>query len=278
MKNKRGYGSAKSGKYITCQICGKSFYIPRNKFEVAIYCSKKCMYIGFKQRSGAIRKCKYCKKEFYARGNPKDRRHCSRRCAGMGRRIGRYIKCELCGKEVYKAKVFLKPKHHFCSIGCANKFQGRNKLIFVCKICSKEFKRSKSILKDRNPLYCSWSCRLKDKEHLKKNAINGNIAQQEKEGLNKLELKGREILQKIGVKFREQVLMFDKFLVDILILNKKLIIQWDGSYWHNKPKRSKLDISQDAYLKKCGYKVLRITDKQIKNDLEKVYAIIRGAI
>ena len=57
-------------------------------------------------------------------------------------------------------------------------------------------------------------------------------------------------------------------------LENKKIIQWDGVYWHNKPKRKNLDISQDAYLKKCGYNVLRITDKQIKNDIDEVKKII----
>lgn len=72
--------------------------------------------------------------------------------------------------------------------------------------------------------------------------------------------------------------MFNKFLVDILIPDKKIIIQWDGVYWHSKPKRVLLDKSQDAYLKKCGYKVLRITDVEMKNNKDKVYDNIQRAI
>lgn len=83
-----------------------------------------------------------------------------------------------------------------------------------------------------------------------------------------------KILEEIGVAFEEQVLMFNKFLVDVLIPSEKLVIQWDGEYWHTKPKRILLDKSQDAYLKKCGYKVLRITDRQIKDNVEGVYATI----
>ena len=86
------------------------------------------------------------------------------------------------------------------------------------------------------------------------------------------------ILENIGVRFNEQVLMFGKFLVDVLLKDKKIIIQWDGEYWHNKPKRKKLDKSQDAYLSKCGYIVLRITDKQIKNNIKGIYANIKRAI
>lgn len=54
--------------------------------------------------------------------------------------------------------------------------------------------------------------------------------------------------------------------------------EWDGEYWHTKPKRVLLDKSQDAYLKKCGYKVLRITDREIKNNIKEVYANITRTI
>ena len=94
-----------------------------------------------------------------------------------------------------------------------------------------------------NPLYCSWDCRIKDKEHIFNNSVKGNLANQNKKGLNKLELAGQKILKEIGVDFQEQVLMFNKFLVDVLIPNKNVIIQWDGEYWHTKPKRVLLDLS-----------------------------------
>jgi len=129
-----------------------------------------------------------------------------------------------------------------------------------------------------NPLYCSWTCRLKDKEHIKKNAIKGNLVQQHKKGLNKLELAGRKILQELEIEFNEQVLMYDKFLVDVLLKNIPVIIQWDGIYWHSKPRRKALDKSQDKYLQKCGYKVIRITDMQIKNNKGYVYDYIRKTI
>ena len=195
------------------------------------------------------------------------------------KKIGKIVKCDYCGKETYKYKCHLENyKNHFCSLVCANKYQGRNKLTFICKICGRQFEWSKSRIGYANPLYCSWECRLKDKEHIRKNAINGNLIQQNKKGLNKLELAGRKILQDLGIKFNEQVLMFDKFLVDILLKNKKIVIQWDGIYWHNKSKRKALDKSQDAYMKKCGYQVIRITDTQIKNNLQEVYGYLKRTI
>jgi len=66
--------------------------------------------------------------------------------------------------------------------------------------------------------------------------------------------------------------------VDIIISDKKIIIQWDGDYWHSKPKRKKLDESQDAYFKKCGYKVIRIKESEIKKNKEEVYDYLKRAI
>lgn len=226
-------------------------------------------------------KCRGCGKTINKR-MPKGRKYCSLECFRNSDRpqakTGKIIICEWCGKDIYKCKTFLKSKNHFCSLECANKFQGRNKIEYICKICSKKFYLSKSLTQNRKyPIkYCSIKCRNNDPNF--DAGIKGNIAQQNKKGLNKLELEGRQILKEMGIEFEEQILMFEKFLVDVIIKDSKLIIQWDGEYWHNKPKRKKLDISQDAYMKKCGYNVLRITDNQIKNNIKEVYENIKAAI
>lgn len=227
-------------------------------------------------------KCIGCGKEVEARRPENKTNYCSLDCYRNGIRpnnkTGKIVICKNCGKEVYKKKYQLENKNLFCSTKCANEYQGKNKVEFVCRTCGDKFKWSKSRTIDSNPTYCSMPCRNADKEHMIKCGINSTIKQQKKRGLNKLELKGREILKELGIKFNEQVLMFDKFLVDVLVKGKKVIIQWDGEYWHTKPKRVLLDKSQDAYLKKCGYKVLRITDKEIKNNIKQVYANITRTI
>ena len=262
-------------KTLICPVCKKEFkrinaHIKRVRKS---FCSIQC---AMEYRKCYL-ECPVCKKLFYNRGNSSRAKYCSRECGEIGRRNGRVIKCNLCRKEVYKPKGQLK-KQNFCSTVCANKYQGRNKIDFICKICGEKFRWSKSRVLQGNPTYCSVKCLNKDTEHFIKCGTASTLKQQKKRGLNKLELAGRMILEDIGVKFNEQVLMFGKFLVDILLKDKKIIIQWDGEYWHNKPKRKKLDESQDAYLTKCGYKILRITDKQIKDNLKEVYANIKRAI
>lgn len=261
-------------KTYICKYCKKEFQ--RKGRRIPVFCSRKCKAEYAKKMSGSTRICLVCKNEFYVKGNPRNRGiYCSRKCAATGRIKGKIIKCGYCGKEVYKYRVHLRNhKDHFCSRVCANRYQARKKKKMICKICRKKVDLSKSSTR----LYCTWECRLKDKESIRRNAIKGNLVQQKKKGLNKLELAGRKILRDLKIEFNEQILMFDKFLVDILLKNRRIIIQWDGNYWHSNPKRVRLDKSQDAYFKKCGYKVLRFWETDIKKNKENVIADIKKAI
>jgi len=216
--------------------------------------------------------CRICNKKFWRRSRG-ERPYCSRECAAKGRRTGRIVKCENCGKEVYKCKIHLKNHdYHCCSIECWNEFQSRNKISFICKMCGKKFEWSPSRIKDSNPTYCSIECRDKDPE-VKKRLIEMNEKQRKKIGLNKIEVMGSKILDNIGLKYKEQILIGNKFLVDIFVPEYNLIIQWDGDYWHCHPrftnpdhkqlKRKKIDKSQNEYFKSCGYVVLRFWGSDI---------------
>jgi len=181
--------------------------------------------------------CIGCGKQIVARRPSNKLKYCSLDCYRKSERPnskkGKIIKCYRCGKEVYKPKYILnKSDKHFCSQICANKYQQETE----------------------------------DKTKMRENGVKSIISQLKNNKPTKLEVEGREILKEIGIKFTEQVPMFNKFIVDVLIEDKKLIIQWDGEYWHSKKQNKDRDKSQDNYLKKCGYKVLRYTDVDIKKD------------
>lgn len=240
--------------------------------------------------------CVGCRNEHTAR-MPKGRKYCSEQCKNTSKRphqkTGEYVQCEQCKMEIYKRKSELKSsKNHFCSHQCANTYQARNKLEFVCKTCSETFYWSKSRIKDNNPTFCSITCRDKNGDWHKNAVIQGNLVQQNKKGLNKLELLGKTLLEQLGIEFEEQVLIADKFLVDVFIPKYNLIIQWDGDYWHGhstklkngepddrQKKRMALDKSQDEYMKKCGFTVLRFWEheviKEVKNNDENIKNTIR---
>jgi very-short-patch-repair endonuclease/endogenous inhibitor of DNA gyrase (YacG/DUF329 family) len=257
-----------------CRSCGKTFYVKPYYQNTAKYCSAKCRVEGLK----ILSKCKNCGKIFWRRSRGK-RPFCSRECSSEYKKKGKLIQCEICHKLVYKSKAFLKAKKHFCSLKCANEYQKRDKLKLVCKTCKKEFYVSKS---HQKRIYCSLKCRNLDEEWVRTTILKANLIQLNKKGLNKLEFRGRQILESLNLKkdedFIEQQPLFNKFVVDVWIPKKSLVIQWDGTYWHSNLKRKRLDISQDKYMNKAGIKVLRISDLQIKNNIGEVYDNIKRAI
>ncbi len=220
----------------------------------------------------------------------KNQKYCSLECWRNSKhpeiRTGVMKKCEWCGKSYYVTKHRVE-KSRFCSKECSNNWQARNKIRFVCLVCGKDFFVSKSILSQRTPKYCSIKCRDNDPNYI--GYIAGNMAQMDKKGLNKLEKCGNEILDDISVNYQYQALIENKFLVDVLIPEYKIVIQWDGDYWHgyNKDintvndrvrKRMLLDKSQDAYMKECGYHILRFWEHEVYKERRKVSDSIKKSI
>lgn len=237
--------------------------------------------------------CIKCGKRHTAR-MPKGRKFCSEICKNTAKRpqrkTGKNINCFQCGKEKYVAKSGVKDKN-FCSRSCANIYQARDKIEFNCKTCKNKFYWSKSRIKNNNPTYCSIDCRNKDDEWIKNASIKANLCQQNKKGLNKLELLGKTLLEQLNVEYDEQILVAEKFLVDVIIPKHNLIIQWDGDYWHGHPsklkngipdsrqkKRMALDKSQDAYLEKCGYKILRFWEHEVIEEVKNNNGNIKNTI
>lgn len=166
-------------------------------------------------------------------------------------KLGQYLPCDNCGKERYfKRFEILKYKNHFCSSVCLREWLKRTKVKKSCIVCGTTFFYPKS---QKNRTTCSERCK----------GVRSTQIQQKRKGLNKLEIAGRDILLELGISFHEQFLIENKFLVDVFVPKSNLVIQWDGRYWHNKPKRKSLDKSQDAYMKKCGYSILRFSDYDV---------------
>jgi very-short-patch-repair endonuclease len=258
-----------------CKNCGNQFYVKPVYRDTAKYCSIKCRYEGLK----ILSECKNCGKTFWRRSKGK-RPFCSRECSSEYRKKGKVVECEWCHKLSYKPKSFYdRGKNHFCSSECASNYQKKGKLKLICKTCKKEFYVSRS---KEERIYCSVTCRNLDKDWVQSTSLKANLTQLNKKGLNRLELKGRKILEELGLvrdrDFMEQYPLFNKFTVDIWIPEKRLVVQWDGTYWHSQPRRKRLDISQDGYMNKSGINVLRFSDLQIKDNISYVYENIKRAM
>lgn len=237
--------------------------------------------------------CSGCGK-FVEKRCPHGSKYCSPECyrssPRANRKTGFDTNCVQCGTAIYVQRS-AKRTRNFCSTACHDAYQGRAKTVHSCKVCGSEFKWSPSRTKTQNPTYCSIACRNKCPEWKEKAVIAGNLAQQHSKYMTRLELAGSDILSMIGHPFSEQVLIAGKFTVDAVLTGKNIVIQWDGDYWHgyraandNAPldarqeKRVALDKSQDAYMEKCGYRVLRFWEHEVFNQPESVREAIARAI
>ena len=55
----------------------------------------------------------------------------------------------------------------------------------------------------------------------------------------------------------------DRFIVDIYVPSRMLVIECDGAYWHTRPGMPERDILKTNRLITLGYTVLRLPEAQI---------------
>lgn len=55
-----------------------------------------------------------------------------------------------------------------------------------------------------------------------------------------------------------------KYVADIFVPDKNLVVECDGLYWHTLPGRAEKDVRRDAYMRALGYSILRLPEQDIK--------------
>ena len=83
-----------------------------------------------------------------------------------------------------------------------------------------------------------------------------------------IETKVYEELKKRGFLFEQQKFINGKFIVDAYIPVLNLVIECDGDYWHSLERVQKRDKAKNAYLIKCGFNLLRLTETEINKDVK----------
>lgn len=84
-----------------------------------------------------------------------------------------------------------------------------------------------------------------------------------------IERKIKSALKEMGLKFRKQYVVTKITKTDFYVPSLNLIIMCDGDYWHNLPGRKEKDEQKTKAMLERGYKVLRLTEKEINNNIEK---------
>ena len=103
---------------------------------------------------------------------------------------------------------------------------------------------------------------------------------------SRLEQAGYAILDDLHIPHVRQHLVGGKFCVDAFVPSHSLVVQFDGDYWHGNPikfptldarqtHRYHLDTSQDAYMRKCGYTVVRFWESEVHRQPDHVRTRLR---
>lgn len=191
------------------------------------------------------------------------------------------VKCAVCGKKIIRTTISTKGKKRFyCSHECLWKRGSKRKVKKLCLYCKKKFISYIS----ENKKYCSKKCHDKwMKENSLPSSYYSGLGLRGMKSLGKknptsIEVKLYNELKERRLLFETQKIINGKFVVDAYIPKLNLIIEADGDYWHNLDKIKRKDKSENAYLKKCGFNLLRLTGTEINNDVfkEKIKEVIGG--
>ena len=123
---------------------------------------------------------------------------------------------------------------------------------------SKETRNKISLSKIGNKNYMFGKSSL-----ARKNGLKGLIKQQNSKQPTSIEKIVYNYLLLKGILFEKQKLINGKFLVDAYIPSLNLIIEADGKYWHTLNRVVKKDKAENAYLTKCGFNLLRLSEEEI---------------
>lgn len=227
-----------------------------------------------RKKTGVSKICPTCGEEFYLPRCHAHREYCSRKCRSKGKKVNKI--CPTCGKEFW---LYLNHAHRtYCSQICSSEAQ---KIYNICKHCGKIFNARSRGIRD----YCTCKCMWADPEW--RRAVTKRVSAQmlNRNMLNfsdkpsSLEVAGRGILESLGYKlevdFREQVLIDDIWLVDVLFKSSNLVIEWDGDYWHNLPGRQAVDKRKTTYLRSKGLEVIRFWEHEVHKSAESTTESLR---
>lgn len=277
-------------KEFICEFCGKYFYkIPYHEYR---FCSRTCSN-KVPTAHPKPKKSKFLRARY---------RPCSKCGEYINERKKDTIMCMKCFREKQQIESnppelieFIKQnftnnggkwisEHTGYSVGIVRRIAYRIGLIVSQKGKRQQYEAAKKRMTQNNPMFKQetrakvakyWENHPEERALVLEKLMEGHQRIQ-KSKPNKLELKLFGYLDQLGLEYEPYHLIKPKFIVDALV-GDNIIVQADGDYWHGHPRFSKLterqiaqqkrDKAQDAYLTKCGYKVIRIWENDMSIDV-----------
>jgi very-short-patch-repair endonuclease len=88
---------------------------------------------------------------------------------------------------------------------------------------------------------------------------------------------GRLRAKQLGVHFRRQVPLLERYIVDFWSPRARLAVEIDGGY-HEQARHQRADARRDQRLEDAGYRVLRISATLVTHDLDAAVTLVKAAL
>lgn len=169
--------------------------------------------------------------------------------------------CPICGKQLLHNLKGSRLFNKTCSIECGNKLSGlKQKESYIKNPNKREIKRLqrlKYLSNNNNKLHTAWGKRANRKMSFLEQWFVDNILEKNVEFFNSFDIINEFHIQ--------------KYCCDFAFLNLKLDVELDGKqHFCNGENRVKHDIERDETIINNGWKVYRITYKEVLNNPNKV--------
>lgn len=207
--------------------------------------------------------CKNCNKEFKIKPSRANSAiYCSLKCRWEVEGTSKIVNCAYCGKPIKRIGSRLR-EHNYCNARCQMNYEYANDIRDSNGITEKAHIRTREMAKEGIHPFQNPEVKIKSNRELGRRNY-GKTWLEEKFGwmLNELGIKADS---QFPIKYGKDVLNRDRYyFVDFAIPPIKLAIECDGEYWHrNKEKENK----RQRKIENLGWKMIRFTGKEIKNNL-----------
>lgn len=241
---------------LTCEHCKKQFLNFPHLVRKTNYCSLECYWVGTNKKQQKI--CVRCGKDFLIKSYLVEQGfgfYCGKSCWDeLLKSQRRTLKCKQCNREFSLSQAVFKQKHKFCSKKCADDNK-RDYVFKICRGCKKTFELPRHVVNRGlgRGSFCDRQCFVKY------------------EGETSIEKILRLKLQKLKEPFKQEM-KIGRYHADFYLPEKNLIIECDGEYWHRN--KTEHDQKRDEFLKGLGYKILRLSEENIKSKQVNVLKLI----
>lgn len=207
-------------------------------------------------------------------------RFCSVECynAGTGRvRVGR--ECEQCGL-LFTAKPH-RADQRFCSHVCMYAYRSAHGFDDGAQVSGPENSR----WKPRVALFCNWCrepytvprYRHKRSRFCSQQCQGSFLARRLQKSVSGAERRFVAFLRSHGLHVETQV-QFGHFTLDAWFPGTRIVVEFDGDYWHSIPRVIAKDARKDAALFCAGYSVVRVLQSEFDADPDAVLRRIENML